>query len=616
MKFYKGLLSFAVCVMVVLSAGNASASGLREREKEFEFRNPQDYAEHIEKLMSSMTAREKFAQLMIVEVSAEDVKPSEVKKLNHLVSKERVGGLILDDDPAGPSLARLNELQKKVALPNRRNSGLPLLITTDGEWGLSMRYPEYPYYPRQMQLGALISDELVYEMGKAVGRECREANVLVNYAPDIDININAENPVINTRSFGQDKEKVSQWGIAYMRGMQDAGILTCAKHFPGHGDTNVDSHRGLPVLEFDSRRLDEFELYPFKRLCAEGVDMVMIGHLSVPSLDASGTPASISYPIITGLLKEKMGYKGIIITDALGMDGIAEDRKPDEVCLASYNAGADILLMPDDPVKALDLLVKELNSGRLSSDELDARVRKVLELKAKLGMFDKDYTPFVDLDAIKEHYQRPEHLALIQKIADRSVTVVSNNGMLPFKEPAHHPLAVQDKNPKKAPKKLAYLGFGIGTVSKENFSDNVFGSELMKYTDIDTFYISKDASLEELDSLRQRLLDYKAVILGVHYTENLPQKNYGIDPDKLAFFSAWALEQNIAVAYFGNPYAINRMPEFNNFKAFIVAYSNAPSNQVAVAKIMFGAIAPQGILPVDSGRFKAGYKALVNPWFE
>lgn len=616
MKFYKGLLSLAVCVMVVMGAGNASASGLREREKEFEFRNPQDYEKHIEQLISSMTVREKFAQLMIVEVSAEDVKPSEVKKLNHLVSKERVGGLILDDDPAGPSLARLNELQKKVALPNRRNSGLPLLITTDGEWGLSMRYPEYPFYPRQMQLGALINDELVYEMGKAVGRECREANVLVNYAPDIDININAENPVINTRSFGQDKEKVSQWGIAYMRGMQDAGILTCAKHFPGHGDTNVDSHRGLPVLEFDSRRLDEFELYPFKRLCAEGVDMVMIGHLSVPSLDASGTPASISYPIITGLLKEKMGYKGIIITDALGMDGIAEDREPDEVCLASYTAGADILLMPDDPVKALDLLVKELNSGRLSSDELDARVRKVLELKAKLGMFDKDYTPFVDIEAIKEHYQRPEHLALIQRIADRSVTVVSNAGMLPFKEPAHHPLAVQDKNPGKAPNKLAYLGFGAGTVSKEDFSRNVFGSELMKYTDIDTFYISKDASLEELDSLKQRLMEYKAVILGVHYTENLPQRNYGIDPERMAFFSAWALEQNMAVAYFGNPYAIDRMPGFNNFKAFIVAYSNAPSNQVAVAKIMFGAIAPQGVLPVDAGSFKAGYKALVNPWFE
>lgn len=254
------------------------------------------------------------------------------------------------NDPLDGAIKRLNEFHAMAKTP--------LLVTIDGEWGLSMRFDEIPVFPRQMQLGALSSDSLVYEVGKAFGEECNKLNIHVDFAPDIDINNNINNPVINTRSFGEDREKVAKYGIALSKGMASMNVAGSAKHFPGHGDTDVDSHKGLPVLNFTKSRLDSLELYPFRQLIANGVDMVMVGHLEVKALDETGTISSISRRIVTDLLRNEYGYDGIICTDALGMDGVAKASGLDQahVALEAYKAGVDILLMPEDVENTLDLI--------------------------------------------------------------------------------------------------------------------------------------------------------------------------------------------------------------------------------------------------------------------
>ena len=284
------------------------------------------------------------------------------------------------DDALNPAVDRVNQLH--------RMAEIPLLVTIDGEWGASMRYPELHAFPRQMQLGALTDESLIYEMGYAVGKECRDLNIHVNFAPDVDINNNAENPVINSRSFGENRDIVARYGAAYMEGMRDAGVCGSAKHFPGHGDTNADSHKTLPVLPFSRERLDSLELYPFRYLIDKNVGMVMVGHLEVPVLDSSGTPASISRPIITGVLKEQLGYDGIVITDALNMNGVSNRMEKKFVPLEAFKAGVDILLMPEDVEASITEIEKAVKRGNVSIADLNEKVRKMLRLKAEAGLFD------------------------------------------------------------------------------------------------------------------------------------------------------------------------------------------------------------------------------------
>src|SRR3989339_135849 len=259
----------------------------------------------VEDLLKRMTTREKIAQLFIVSFSSDTSDRSTIEAIE-MVKTERVGGVILMNSTLTPAVKMINYLQSL--------SKIPLLVTIDGEWGAAMRFDSIVSFPRQMQLGALPSDSLVYRMGVAIGTQARRVGVDVNFAPTVDINNNPSNPVINTRSFGQDAQIVANYGVAYMRGMKDAGVMGSAKHFPGHGDTEVDSHNALPLLTFPRSRIDSLELYPFKVLIEAGVDMVMAGHLQIPSLDSSGRPSSISKSIISDLLRRDLEYNGIIIT--------------------------------------------------------------------------------------------------------------------------------------------------------------------------------------------------------------------------------------------------------------------------------------------------------------
>lgn len=538
----------------------------------------------VDSVMRKLSVREKIAQLMIVEFGSDDSKKKQAIT-NKLVKKEKIGGLIPMNDVLIPAMKRMNELNKMASIP--------MLVSIDAEWGANMRYKrEIPPFPRQMQLGALSSDSLVYKLGYLIGKECLSLKMQVNYAPDVDINNNPLNPAINTRSFGEDKEKVAQYGIALMQGMKDAGVAGSAKHFPGHGDTDVDSHLALPKINFDYQRLDSLEMYPFKKLINAGVDMIMVAHLNVPALDPSGTPSSISKVIVTDLLREKLGFKGIICTDALNMDGVAKESglEKKDIPLAAYKAGADILLMPEDVENSITVIEKALKRGEISLSGLNDRVRKVLALKARMGLFNKGYSPLVDIDGLEDRVIVKENLDLMQQIAKNSMTVMFNDNSEGFGLP------VSFEN-----KKVAFLGYRGAEFSRE------FANVALKYGPIDTLILSDDATLVDIKSARNNLRDYDLIITAFNDTDPRPHKGFGIDREEINFITDWAKEQPMIAVYMGSPYALTRIPDYRNFTAFVLGYSNNIANNFAAAQVVFGGIPAIGVLPVTAADFKVGH---------
>ena len=396
-------------------------------------------AADVDSLLSTMSRREKIAQLIIEAIDSKE--SPELRARQEGWIREGLGGLIVMDDGLVDNIQMVNELQSLARIP--------MIVSIDGEWGAAMRYYEYAAFPRAMQLGALTDTLLVEQAGRRIGEELHALKIFVNYAPVVDVNNNPANPVINTRSFGENPWKVARMGAAYLRGMQGAGVFGSAKHFPGHGDTDVDSHKGLPVLLFDRARLDSLELVPFRRLIAEGTAMVMVGHLSIPSLDSTGTPASISKPIVTGLLREKLGFDGIIITDALGMEGVAEGNA--NAALLAYQAGADILLMPQDTRETIDALDAAFRKGELDEADLNTRVRRVLQLKERAGMLAPGYSPMVDTAGLVQRAKQPESETLIQELCDRSMTVVQGRLRRPLRLHRHMALTTRPR--------VAYVAF-------------------------------------------------------------------------------------------------------------------------------------------------------------
>ena len=474
---------------------------------------------------------------------------------------------------------------------------IPMIVSIDGEWGAAMRYYEYAAFPRAMQLGALTDTLLVEQAGRRIGEELHALKIFVNYAPVVDVNNNPANPVINTRSFGENPWKVARMGAAYLRGMQSAGVFGSAKHFPGHGDTDVDSHKGLPVLLFDRARLDSLELVPFRRLIAEGTAMVMVGHLSIPSLDSTGTPASISKPIVTGLLREKLGFDGIIITDALGMEGVAEGNA--NAALLAYQAGADILLMPQDTRETIDALDAAFRKGELDEADLDTRVRRVLQLKERAGMLAAGYSPMVDTAVLVQRAKQPESETMIQELCDRSMTVVQGRLRRPLRLHRHMALTTRPR--------VAYVAFNA--VSPESAE---FEAEMLRHGRITRFDLPLDATPAQIDSVGALLRGYRDVIVGFHSGKPKPrsggpQRFATIDPEQFAQIAGWSRRHRLHGFYLGNPYDLNKLSVFKRFKTFIIGYSDTRFNNIAAARALTERGSAQGVLPVGAGGLPAGY---------
>ena len=537
-----------------------------------------------EDLLGKMTRRQKIAQIIIEAIDSGGSDSLVARQVQYV--KEGLGGIIVMDDDLVANMNLVNYLQQYAAIP--------LLVSIDGEWGASMRYREFTQFPRAMQLGALTDPQLVYEVGRAIGEELSELHIFANYAPVVDVNNNPKNPVINTRSFGEDREKVAAFGSAYMRGMKDAGVAGSAKHFPGHGDTDVDSHKGLPVLTFGRSRLDSLELYPFRRLIADGVDMVMVGHLSVPALDPTGTPASISKPIVTGLLREELGFDGIIITDALGMQGVAAGGV--DAAYAAYEAGADILLMPNDAEAAIRDIDQAIEKGKMTEADLDARVLKVLKLKERCGMLSPEYEEFINTDTALRAAVRPATESLIQKISDLSMTVVMGGDNLPLKF---------------GRKKVAYVAFNaISEASAE------FEKELSKYGELDRFDIPGDASPQQIDSVAKAIKKYKDVIVCFHSGKPRPgtggpRRFASIESRQFEQIAAWSAKHRLHGIYLGNPYDLNNLPMHRQFDTFIIGYSDSFQNNIAAARAVAEGGA-KGVLPVAAGGWPHGHNDIEN----
>ena len=468
-----------------------------------------------------------------------------------------------------------------------------------------MRYREYLQFPRLMQMGALSDPELVYKAGLAIGQELSQLHIYVNYAPDTDVNNNPANPVINARSFGQDPDKVAEFGSAYMRGMRDGGVYGSAKHFPGHGDTDVDSHKGLPVLTFGRDRLDKLELVPFRRLIADGVEMVMVGHLAVPALDPTMTPASISKPIVTGLLREELGFDGIIITDALQMKGLTNDFS--DASVAAYMAGADILLMPVDVQATIDNLDAAFEKGELDEAGLDMRVRKVLDLKRRAGMLKKGYKPQVDIDSLEYFANRPQTEALIQTMSDRSMTVLRGAQYLPLKAGL--------ANKQSTKKKLAYIS--VNAVSDDC---PAFEEELAKTHSFDMFELYPDDGTAGVDSIAKLIRNYKDVVVVFHCGKPVnrtggPYKFAKPDPGMFDAIASLSRRHKLHGVLMGNPYELDKLPQYKKFTTFIVAYTDSRNNNIAAARALGGigdgtygnGPKPEGVLPVDAGGLNYGF---------
>ena len=432
----------------------------------------------VDSVMQTMSLKERIGQLFIYTIAPEINQPNR-NLLKKVVQEYKVGGLLFSGG--------LLENQVKLTNEAQQLAEVPLLITFDGEWGLAMRLRGMPSFPRNMVLGCIRSDSLLYEYGREVARQCREIGVQVNFAPVADVNINPANPVINTRSFGEDPREVAAKVVAYSRGLESGRVLSVSKHFPGHGDTDVDSHKALPVLPFTRERLDSVELYPFRRVVRAGLGGIMVGHLEVPALEPQkGVPSSLSRQIVTGLLGGELGFKGLVFTDALAMRGVGN---PGRLCLEALKAGDDLLLVPRALGGELEVVWKAVRKGELPEAEINRKCRKVLLYKYSLGLTRK---PHVQLSGLESRLNTPHTRALIRHLKEAAITVVdSEKDLLPLDRTSQRVAVLHVGNPE--------------TLSP-------FVKELARDVRLDAFRLTKDMSASAMQVLKKKLEAYERVL--------------------------------------------------------------------------------------------------------
>jgi beta-glucosidase-like glycosyl hydrolase/CubicO group peptidase (beta-lactamase class C family) len=492
-------------------------------------------------------------------------------KVVKLILDQKIGGIIYSKgDPV--SQAKLNnELQAA--------SKVPLLIGMDAEWGLSMRLDSTYAFPWNMTLGAIQDNDLVEQTGRYIGEHCKRLGVHFNFAPDVDINTNPKNPIIGNRSFGEDRDNVTAKALAFMKGMQSVGVLANAKHFPGHGDTDSDSHKSLPTINFDAKRIDSIELYPYKKLIKEGLSSVMVAHLNVPSLEPrQGIPSSLSKPIVTGILKEKLQFNGLIFTDALNMKGASNFSDSADVDLAAFLAGNDVLLISADVEKGIDKLVNAYYNKDFTEERLALSVKKILMAKYKVGL--NHYSP-IGTAHLVDDLNRLKDDMLYEKLIENAITVVRNQKeILPLRH--------------FETKKIAYVKFGDDDGSP-------FLDELRKYTKV------HEVKADKLDELITKLQNYNTVIVGFHKSNESPWKPYQFTDQELVWLYEIARTNTVILDIFARPYALIDLHSIENIEGVIVSYQNSEIAQRKSAQMLFGAIPAKGRLPVSTGEhFKVG----------
>ncbi|MCC6447360.1 MAG: serine hydrolase [Chitinophagaceae bacterium] len=525
----------------------------------------------VDSIFNSMTIDQKIGQLYMIAAYSGGEKMNQTY-IEQLIRENQIGGLIFMQGNSKSQAELTNKFQKL--------SRTPLLISMDAEWGLGMRLTGIKDFPRQIMLGAMQDSTIVYKMAAAIASQCRRLGVHVDFAPVIDINNNPLNPVINFRSFGENKNKVANYGMQYMKGLQDNGIIACAKHFPGHGDTEVDSHKDLPEIKKTLKQLEQLELFPFNQLIQNGLQSVMVAHLNIPAIDnRKNTPTTLSYNAVTDLLKKKMNFNGLIFTDALNMEGVAKYYSPGEIDLKAFEAGNDILLFSQDINAGIKKIKEDIRQNPQLEIRLNESVQKILKAKLNAGL--NQYEP-IDTQNIEDdinQYISP----LRTQIAEASTTLLSD------------PYQIIDMFKNVAQANLTYVA--VGTTKENKFIQALKNLGVKKILYAPTNAKEKISFLNKIDKQTK-------LIIGVHNMSGYPTNNFGLDSLEISMVNSLSKQFNSITILFGNPYALKN---FCEAKGMIVAYDEAIETQEVVAKILSGELKAKGKLPVSiCQNYKAG----------
>jgi beta-N-acetylhexosaminidase len=538
-----------------------------------------------EQTLTTMSLREKIGQLFMVATTANlaTIEEDLVEQflacpykmdhtyIEHLIKEYHIGGIIfLFKGTPEQNISLMNRFQQA--------STIPLLNGLDAEWGLTMRLYNTIRFPRNMTLGAIQDHSLIYAFGQEIGRQCKEMGVTINFAPIADINTNPNNPVIGMRSFGENKQRVAEYAMHVMHGMQDAGIIACAKHFPGHGGTDFDSHESLPIIKHSLTHIDEIELYPFKKLIEGGVQAIMNGHLSIPSLDSTpNLPSSLSRIIVTDVLKNELGCDRLIFTDGMGMQAITNQFDPGEAELRAILAGNDILLCPVNVPKAVELIEQAIAEGLLSETELNRRVLKILQAKENLLLHKNRY---INAQDALQNLSTPYTTSLKKELFSNAITLVkNNNNILPIQQKQFDTTAL----------------IQIGGYIPSEFETTINNKSI-----IPTYHCPSQMSKQQYKHILQTIEYKETIIIGLFDIQDSAQHRFGIAKRTFKLIKKLCKKKKkIILVNFGNPYSLSLLDKQD---AIIMAYENDPDAQEAAAKVILGTLQPNGKLPITASK--------------
>ena len=508
---------------------------------------------YADSLYAKLSMDERIGQLYIVALYT-NKDQNHISGVRKLVEQERIGGIILMQDDAEQEIALVNEFQKK--------SRVPMLFGMDAEWGLYQRIKTAHKFPWAMTLGAIQDNNLVYEMASKIAEDAKKMGIYWNFAPVVDVNTNPKNPIIGNRSFGSDVQNVIAKSQAYAQGLQDNGVLAAIKHFPGHGDTDVDSHLDLPVIKHSLERLNKIELAPFKALMDKKIGGAMIAHLYVPQLEkGKNIPASISYDIVTNLLKNKFQYEGLVITDALNMNAVAKKYPAGELDLRAFKAGNDVLLFSQDVPTGKKLIKEAIQKGEISEKRLEESVKKILKTKYLLGL--QNLRP-LSSEGINNVLNNDSHAKISEKLYANALTLLKDEKQLfPLRE-----------------KEVYYLPL-------EEASHEAFLQELSKEIKV------KKISFKEIQSIPENAV----VIIGLHKDNSTAYKPYKISWESKRLINQVKSRNKVILNVFGSPYALQDV-DISGISSVLVSYENNPLSMKATAEAYLGKQKINGRLPV------------------
>ncbi len=559
---------FFICVAFIISFFTCNEA-LAQQSSYIQLLGQQNH--WVDSVYNKLSRKQKIAQLFFVRAHSNMGMAFE-ENVAKIIDEQQVGGLVFFQ--GGPvHQADLTNKYQKI-------SKLPLLIAMDGEWGIGMRLDSVLSYPYQMTLGAIQDNTLIYKMGQQVAYDFKRLGMQINFGPDMDINNNPDNPVINYRSFGDNKYNVAKKGIAYFKGMQDAGLLTTAKHFPGHGDTNVDSHLALPLLPFTRQRLDSLEEYPFREAIAAGIGGIMVAHMDIPALDsAKNRPSTLSRKIITGVLKDSLGFKGLVVSDAMEMKAVTKNYPDGEAELQAFLAGNDIIELSLELKKSILKIRKAIRKGLISDAEFEAKVKKVLAAKYWAGLNsrkDIDQTNLV-ADLNREPAQQ-----LIQQLSDAAVTLLKGDQQSVRLNPLQ---------------KTAIVSIGVDGYT-------VFQTELAKWTaNSHLFTVNKSTPVADLNRILAILKNYNKVYVSINDTRTRPASKLDYSNGVKEFIAALTLHKNVVMTVFANAYTIAGLPGIEKSAGLMVCYQMSNELQKSAVKVITGQLIPTGKLPVSVNVF-------------